>query len=95
MKFDYIIVGAGSAGCVLAERLSSDERIKVLVLEAGLYDKALSLKIPAAFLTNLNSAKYNWMFFGEPEPELRTLAKIIYPFMHVFHLNICYHVLRG
>ena len=70
MKFDYIIVGAGSAGCVLAERLSSDERIKVLVLEAGLYDKALSLKIPAAFLTNLNSAKYNWMFFGEPEPEL-------------------------
>ena len=70
MKFDYIIVGAGSAGCVLADRISSDSRASVLLLEAGSEDNALSLKIPAAFLTNLRSTKHNWAFLGEPEPEL-------------------------
>lgn len=70
MKFDYIIVGAGSAGCVLAERLSSDVRTEVLLLEAGPDNNALSLKIPAAMLSNLNSTKHNWAFVGEPEPEL-------------------------
>ncbi len=70
MKFDYIIVGAGSAGCVLAERLSSDNRTKVLLLEAGPDDRALSLKVPAAMLSNLKSTKHNWAFMGEPEPEL-------------------------
>ena len=70
MEFDYIIVGAGSAGCVLANRLSSDTKNRVLLLEAGPEDKALSLKIPAACLSNLNSTKHNWAFQGEPEPEL-------------------------
>ena len=70
MEFDYIIVGAGSAGCVLANRLSSDTKKRVLLLEAGPEDKALSLKIPAACLSNLNSTKHNWAFQGEPEPEL-------------------------
>ena len=70
MKFDYIIVGAGSAGCVLAERLSSEARNKVLLLEAGPENDALSLKIPAAVLSNLTSTKHNWAFLGEPEPEL-------------------------
>jgi choline dehydrogenase len=70
MEYDYIIVGAGSAGCVLANRLSSDAKNKVLLLEAGPENKALSLKIPAAVLTNLNSTKHNWAFQGEPEPEL-------------------------
>ena len=69
MQFDYIIVGAGSAGCVLANRLSSDSGNKVLLIEAGPEDKALSLKMPAAVLSNLNSTKHNWAFKGEPEPQ--------------------------
>ena len=70
MEFDYIIVGAGSAGCVLANRLTSDAKNQVLLLEAGQEDNALSLKMPAAVLSNLNSTKHNWAFQGEPEPEL-------------------------
>ena len=70
MVFDYIIVGAGSAGCVLANRLSSDPEIRVLLLEAGPENNALTLKIPAAVLSNLTSTKHNWAFQGEPEPEL-------------------------
>jgi choline dehydrogenase len=70
MKFDYIIVGAGSAGCVLANRLTSDPRNRVLLLEAGPDNSALSLKIPAALLTNLKGTRHNWAFEGEPEPSL-------------------------
>lgn len=75
MQFDYIIVGAGSAGCVLANRLSSDNENNVLLIEAGPENKALSLKMPAAVLSNLNSTKHNWAFEGEPEPQFngRTL----------------------
>ena len=68
-QFDYIIIGAGSAGCVLANRLSKDPSISILLLEAGPEDNALSLKMPAAMLTNLNDTKHNWAFQGEPEPE--------------------------
>ncbi len=68
--YDYIIIGAGSAGCVLANRLTEDRDNKVLLLEAGPEDKALSLKMPAALLTNLNDTKHNWAYRGEPEPEL-------------------------
>ena len=70
MVFDYIIVGAGSAGSVLAERLSSRSKNRVLLLEAGPDSNTLSLKMPAAMLTNLNRTSHNWRFFGEPEPEL-------------------------
>lgn len=70
MNFDYIIVGAGSAGCVLANRLSGDPDNSVLLIEAGPEDKALSLKMPAAVLSNLKGTKHNWAFQGEPEPEL-------------------------
>ncbi len=75
MSFDYIIVGAGSAGCVLANRLSSVASVNVLLLEAGPENNALSLKMPAAVLSNLNNTKYNWAFQGEQEPYLngRTL----------------------
>ena len=69
MQSDYIIVGAGSAGCVLANRLSSDPGNNVLLIEAGPEDKALSLKMPAAVLSNLNSTKHNWAYKGEPEPQ--------------------------
>ena len=70
MEFDYVIVGAGSAGCVLANRLSRDPGNRVLLLEAGPEDKALSIRMPAACLSNLKSTKHNWAFQGEAEPEL-------------------------
>ena len=70
IEYDYIIVGAGSAGCVLANRLTSNSKNTVLLLEAGGEDKSLTLKMPAAVLSNLKSTKHNWAFKGEPEPEL-------------------------
>lgn len=69
-NYDFIIVGAGSAGCVLANRLSDNPENSVLLIEAGPADTALSLKMPAAVLTNLKGTKHNWAFIGEPEPEL-------------------------
>ena len=69
-EYDYIIVGAGSAGCVLANRLSKNPNNSVLLLEAGREDKSITLKMPAAVLLNLKSTKHNWAFKGEPEPEL-------------------------
>lgn len=70
MDADFIIVGAGSAGCVLANRLSADPKNRVLLLEAGSKDGALSLRIPSAMLENLESTKFNWAYQGEPEPML-------------------------
>ena len=69
-EYDYIIVGAGSAGCVLANRLSKNPQNRVLLLEAGREDKSITLKMPGAVLLNLKSTKHNWAFKGEPEPEL-------------------------
>ena len=68
-EYDYIIVGAGSAGCVLANRLTSNSKNTVLLLEAG-GRQILTLKMPAAVLSDLKSTKHNWAFKGEPEPEL-------------------------
>lgn len=70
MEADYIIVGAGSAGCVLANRLSADDGASVLLLEAGPENDALTLKMPAAMAANLNSTRHNWAFEGESEPGL-------------------------
>jgi len=69
-KYDYVIVGAGSAGCVLANRLSSDPSKKVLLIEAGRENRWLSLHMPAMCLDNLNSTWYNWKYQGAPEPGL-------------------------
>jgi len=65
--WDYIIVGAGSAGCVLANRLSADPNNRVLLLEAGPKDNSLYIRIPAGFYKLLTSKKYNWGFETEPE----------------------------
>ena len=70
MKADYVIVGGGSAGCVLANRLSVDPKVSVILLEAGPANTALSLKMPAAMLENLKGDRFNWAFRGEPEPGL-------------------------
>ncbi|HEY7932284.1 MAG TPA: GMC family oxidoreductase N-terminal domain-containing protein [Solirubrobacteraceae bacterium] len=65
--YDYVIVGAGSAGCVLANRLSEDPQVKVLLLEAGRRDRHPNIKIPAAFAKQFRT-KLDWDFATEPEP---------------------------
>lgn len=67
--YDYIIVGAGSAGCVLASRLSEDEDVRVLLVEAGPADDAPEIHIPAAF-GKLFRTKYDWSYLSACEPEL-------------------------
>ncbi|MCG7529989.1 choline dehydrogenase [Psychrobium sp. MM17-31] len=69
-KFDYIIVGAGSAGCVLANRLSEDPNNRVLLLETGGSDKSIFIQMPTALSIPMNTKKYAWQFETEPEPFL-------------------------
>jgi choline dehydrogenase-like flavoprotein len=68
-SYDYVIVGAGSAGCVLANRLSEDPGTRVLVLEAGGKDRSPNIKIPAAFARQFHT-KLDWDFATEPEPHV-------------------------
>ena len=70
MKPDYIIVGAGSAGCVLAERLSADGRHKVLVIEAGGSDRRFYVTMPLGYGKLFYSPAVNWMYRTEPDPGL-------------------------
>lgn len=70
MQYDYIIVGAGSAGCVLANRLSADAKNKVLLLETGGSDKSIFIKMPTALSIPMNTDKYAWQFHTEAEPYL-------------------------
>ena len=67
--YDYVIVGAGSAGCVLANRLSEDPSVRVLLLEAGRRDRSPKIKIPAAFAEQFHT-KLDWDYATEPEPHV-------------------------
>jgi choline dehydrogenase len=68
-SYDYVIVGAGSAGCTLAARLSEDPAVRVLLLEAGGKDSSMKIKIPAAFPQQFHT-KLDWDFATEPEPHV-------------------------
>jgi choline dehydrogenase len=72
--FDYVIVGAGSAGCVLANRLSADPAARVLLLEAGGPDNYFWIRIPVGYLFTINNPRTDWCFKTEPEPGLNGRA---------------------
>jgi choline dehydrogenase len=68
--FDYIVVGAGTAGCVVASRLSENARRRVLVLEAGGSDLRFWIRVPIGYGRTFNDPRVNWMYQSEPEPAL-------------------------
>lgn len=69
-KFDYIIVGAGSAGCILAERLSADPHITVLLLEAGGADSSPWVRLPLGYAKLVSNPKHTWQFKTDPDAGL-------------------------
>ncbi|MCH8178128.1 MAG: GMC family oxidoreductase N-terminal domain-containing protein, partial [Proteobacteria bacterium] len=68
--YDYIIIGAGSAGCVLANRLSEDPNTSVLLLEYGASDRSIFIQMPTALSIPMNMPRFNWGYESEPEPYL-------------------------
>ncbi len=69
-RYDYIIVGAGSAGCVMANRLTEDPETRVLLLEAGGSDRSIFIQMPTALSIPMNMEKFNWGYESEPEPHM-------------------------
>ena len=70
-EYDYIVIGAGSAGCVLADRLSADGRATVLVLEAGGHDRRLWINMPIGYGKTFYDERVNWKFEAQPDPQLQ------------------------
>ena len=76
-EFDYIIVGGGSAGCVLAERLTACGRYSVLLLEAGPSDRRFWVRVPIGYGILFHQRAVNWMYSSDPEPHLGAGKSII------------------
>ncbi len=72
-EFDFIIVGAGTAGCVLAARLSENGKHRVLLLEAGGEDSSPWIKVPIGYAKLFGDARYNWMYATAPERHSSTM----------------------
>jgi choline dehydrogenase len=77
-EFDYIIVGAGSAGCILANRLTADPANRVLLLEAGGENRSIWMKVPFGYSRTVGNPAYDWCFETTPEPQLHG-RKIVHP----------------
>ncbi len=77
-EYDYVIIGAGSAGCVVANRLSADPEIRVLLIEAGPQDRNLWLKVPIGYAKTISNPSLSWNYQTAPEPELNDRS-IIWP----------------
>ena len=69
-EYDYIIVGAGSAGCVLANRLTANGRFRVLLLEAGGNDRRFWIRVPIGYGKSFYDKRVNWMYMTEADPGL-------------------------
>ena len=69
-EYDYIIVGAGTAGCVLANRLTASGAHRVLLLEAGGSDRSIWIQVPVGYARTFHDPRYNWMYEAEPDPAL-------------------------
>lgn len=76
-SFDYVIVGGGTAGCVLANRLSETPGKTVLMLEAGGPDNGFWIRVPAGFSKLLTGSKYNWRFQTEPEENVHNRTIVV------------------
>ena len=78
-EFDYVIVGGGSAGCVLANRLSEDGKHSVCLLEAGGDNNSMLVNTPGAFSAFMFLKKFNWSFNAKPKRDIRNGAALFVP----------------